>query len=69
MRGGDQRIVTLGVNWYPNSVVRFAINYELVQASRLQSPATVTTTGTPSIPVPNGGQNLQTIALRAQLSL
>ena len=74
VRGGDQRIATLGLNWYPNSVIRFALNYELIQNSRLQStvvPAgiTVTTTGTPVIPSVNGGQNVQAIALRAQLSL
>jgi phosphate-selective porin OprO and OprP len=67
VRGGDQRIATLGLNWYPNSAVRFAINYELVQVSRLQTPGTVTTTGVPGLPTLNGGQNLQTIALRAQI--
>ena len=37
VRGGDQRILTLGLNWYPNNVVRFALNYELIQNSKLQS--------------------------------
>ncbi len=37
VRGGDQRIFTAGVNWYPNNVVRFAFNYELIQSSSLQS--------------------------------
>jgi phosphate-selective porin OprO/OprP len=74
VRGGDQRIATLGLNWYPNSVIRFALNYELIQNSRLQSTAlptglAVTTIGTPTIPVLNGGQNAQAVALRAQLSL
>ena len=74
VRGGDQRIATLGINWYPNSVIRFALNYELIQNSRLQSTAlpagiTVTTAGTPTLPAVNGGQNAQAIALRAQLSL
>jgi phosphate-selective porin OprO/OprP len=74
VRGGDQHIATLGVNWYPNSVIRFALNYELIQNSRLQSTAlpagiTVTTAGTPTLPAVNGGQNAQAIALRAQLSL
>ena len=69
VRGGDQRIATAGVNWYPNNVVRFALNYELIQNSRLQSPAAVTTAGTPVLPTVNGGQNMSAVALRAQLSL
>jgi phosphate-selective porin OprO/OprP len=74
VRGGDQRIATLGLNWYPNSVIKFALNYEWIQNSRLQSTAlpagiTVTSTGIPLLPSVNGGQNLQAVALRAQLSL
>jgi phosphate-selective porin OprO/OprP len=79
VRGGDQRIVTAGINWYTNNAVRFALDYQLIQASRLQSgtspnPLTgITATGTaltaPAIPGVNGGQNLSTITLRAQLSL
>jgi phosphate-selective porin OprO/OprP len=73
VRGGDQRIATLGLNWYPNNAIRFALNYELIQNSRLQSSAlptgiTTTTTATPSIPAVNGGQNVQAVSLRAQLS-
>ncbi|MEI9988869.1 MAG: porin [Rhizomicrobium sp.] len=69
VRGGDQRIVTAALNWYPNNFVKFAVQYQYIQVSRLQSPAAVTTTGTPSLPTVNGGQNLSTIALRAQISL
>ena len=69
VRGGDQRIATLGLNWYPNNAVRFALDYQLIQSSRLQSPATVSTSGTPILPAVNGGQNLQVIALRTQISL
>jgi phosphate-selective porin OprO/OprP len=79
VRGGDQRIVTAGINWYPNNVIRFALDYELIQSSRLQSgtspnpltgiTATGTATAVPAIPSVNGGQNLSAVALRAQLSL
>ena len=31
VRGGDQRILTAGINWYPNNAIRFALNYELIQ--------------------------------------
>jgi phosphate-selective porin OprO and OprP len=66
-RGGDQRIVTLGLNWYPNNAVRFALDYQWIDVNRLQTPAAVTiSSGTPALPALNGGQNLQTIALRAQ---
>ena len=69
VRGGDQRILTAALNWYPNNFVKFALQYQYIQVSRLQSPATVTTTGTPVLPTLNGGQNLSTLALRAQISL
>ena len=69
VRGGDQRIVTVGLNWYPNAAIRFALDYQRIDASRLQAPTTVTTTGTPALPAVNGGQTLQAVALRAQLSL
>ena len=68
VRGGDQRIATIGLNWYPNTTVRFAVDYELIQVTRLQTPATVTTAGTAALPELNGGQNLQAVALRAQVS-
>jgi len=69
VRGGDQRILTAEANWYPNNFVKFALAYQYIQVSRLQSPAAVTTTGTPVLPIVNGGQNLSTVALRAQISL
>lgn len=69
VRGGDQRIATLELNWYPNNFVKFGLAYQLIQVSRLQNPATVTTAGVPVLPTANGGQNLSTLALRAQISL
>jgi phosphate-selective porin OprO/OprP len=68
-RGGDQRILTAELNWYPNTFVKFGIQYQYIQVSRLQAPAAVTTAGVPVLPVVNGGQNLSTIALRSQCSL
>jgi phosphate-selective porin OprO and OprP len=68
VRGGDQRIATVGLNWYPNNAVRFALDYQWIDVSRLQTPAAVTTTGTPALPTVNGGQTVQTIAFRAQVS-
>jgi len=68
-RGGDQRILTAELNWYPNSFVKFGFAYQYIQVSRLQSPATVTTAGVPVQPSLNGGQNLSTFAVRTQISL
>jgi len=77
VRGGDQRIFTLSLNWYPNNAIRFAANYELIQNSKLQSGSsptplsgvTLATTGAAIPPAINGGQNLSAVALRAQLAL
>ena len=68
VRGGDQRIATVGLNWYPNNAIRFALDYQWIDVSRLQTPAAVTTAGTPALPAVNGGQKIQTIAFRAQVS-
>ena len=77
VRGGDQRVFTAGLNWYPNNVVRFAVNYELIQNSKLQSGSspnpltgvTTATTGAALPPTVNGGQNLSAVAIRAHLAL
>jgi len=68
-RGGDQRILTAELNWYPNNFVKFGFAYQYVQVSRLQSPSAVTTTGTPTLPTLNGGQNFSTFAIRSQFAL
>lgn len=69
VRGGNQKILTVGVNWYLNTNVKIAADYQYIDVSRLQTPAAVTTTGTPSLPAVNGGQKVNTFALRFQLSL
>jgi phosphate-selective porin OprO/OprP len=37
IRGGEQKITTLGVNWYPNNVVRFLLDYQWVRVNRLNA--------------------------------
>ncbi|HEY2357522.1 MAG TPA: porin [Phenylobacterium sp.] len=64
VRGGEQRIVTGGLNWYPNSFVRFILQYQDVRIDRLSPSATTFQT-------PVGaqvGQHYSTIALRSQFS-
>jgi len=69
VRGGDQRILTAELNWYPNNFVKFGFAYQYILVSRLQAPAPVTTAGVPTLPTLNGGQNLSTFAVRTQISL
>ncbi|HVP85330.1 MAG TPA: porin [Rhizomicrobium sp.] len=57
VRGGRQSIWTAGINWYPNNAIRFLFNYEHTDVSRLSGAGA------------NIGGKLDTVALRAQLSL
>lgn len=75
VRGGEQKAFTLGLNWYPNEAVRFALDYQWIEIDRLRSGATpnaitgvtTTTTGVPAIPTVDANQTVQAIALRAQV--
>lgn len=62
VRGGEQKILTAGINWYPNSLVRFLLNWERVDIDRI---------GTTAIPVVNNadvGQTINIFALRTQVA-
>src|SRR5207302_1522632 len=37
VRGGEQRIWTAGLNWYPNNAIRLLLDYEHTDVSRLDS--------------------------------
>jgi phosphate-selective porin OprO/OprP len=37
VRGGLQKIWTLGLNWYPNTVFHFALDYEFINVDRLSA--------------------------------
>jgi phosphate-selective porin OprO/OprP len=37
--GGKQDVWTLGLNWYPNSVIKFQLNYENLQVNHVNAPA------------------------------
>jgi phosphate-selective porin OprO/OprP len=60
IRGGDQRIWTAGLNWYPNSVLKFELQYQNVDISRIG-----TFQGVANQDV---GQTFNTIAFRSQIS-
>jgi phosphate-selective porin OprO/OprP len=74
VRGGDQRIATAELNWYPVSAIKFGLQYQYTRISRLQSgstPSTLIAVGptasTPALPTLSASQDIQTIALRAQV--
>jgi phosphate-selective porin OprO/OprP len=58
IRGGRQEGFTGGINWYPNSVLRFLVNYTHHDIDRLATVA----------PFQNIGQTVDIITARAQLA-
>jgi phosphate-selective porin OprO/OprP len=73
VRGGDQEVWTLGVNWFPNPNVKVMLNYILIDVDRLNpaGPGNTTPFGAAPNTPPNGvqiGQDLDVFALRTQFS-
>jgi phosphate-selective porin OprO/OprP len=65
IRGGEQEITSLGLNWTPNNVVRFLLQFQDVSVDRLYPG----TTGAGNPPVgAQIGQHYQTYALRTQFA-
>jgi phosphate-selective porin OprO/OprP len=56
IRGGEQKITTLGLNWYPNSVLRFLLDYQWDRVNRLSA------TGG------DVGEHVNAISLRSQFA-
>ena len=75
VRGGEQTIITAGLNWYPNATIRFLLNYQWVDIDRPDpgNGVVANTTifgGAPSV-AGNGaqiGQDYQAISVRSQVS-
>lgn len=66
VRGGEQKIVTVGLNWYLNPAIKVALDYQYIDVTRMQA---ATTAATATLPTLNAGQTLSTIGLRFQLSI
>ncbi|MBV8799502.1 MAG: hypothetical protein JO208_06810 [Alphaproteobacteria bacterium] len=56
IRGGEQKIWTAGLNWYPNNAIRFMLDYQHTDASRLNSSGG------------DIGGRLDAVSLRAQMA-
>ena len=64
VRGGEQKIASAGIIWYPNSIARFVFEYQHVDISRLSPNA-----ATYSTPVgAQIGQKYTAIAVRSQFA-
>ncbi|HVM99963.1 MAG TPA: porin [Caulobacteraceae bacterium] len=62
IRGGDQKVWSVGLNWYPNQVFHFMLDYDHVEIDRLSPNAAVFAT-------PVGaqiGQTYDVVAVRSQ---
>jgi len=73
VRGGDQNVITLGVNWYVNNNFKVMMNYLLIDVDRLNpaGPGNLTPFGAAPATPPLGvqiGQDLDVIALRTQFA-
>lgn len=56
VRGGEQNITTVGLNWYPNSVFRFLLDYQWINVDRLNSAGAQV------------GQDVEVVSLRSQFA-
>jgi phosphate-selective porin OprO and OprP len=67
IRGGEQEIFTVGLNWYLNNVLRFQAAWQNVQVDRLSPGGTAFGTGTATPPAgAQVGQELNIYSLRTQ---
>jgi phosphate-selective porin OprO/OprP len=59
IRGGEQHIAALGLNWYPDAALKFMLQVQNVQVNRIN----------PGTPFGSQNQNYDTLALRSQIAL
>jgi phosphate-selective porin OprO/OprP len=73
VRGGDQEVMTFGINWFPNPNVKLMLDYLMIDVDRLNpaGPGNTTPFGAAPNTPPIGvqiGQDLDVWALRSQFS-
>jgi phosphate-selective porin OprO/OprP len=56
IRGGEQKITTVGLNWYPNSVIRFLLDYQWTRVDRLSAAGA------------DAGERVDVVSLRSQFA-
>ncbi|MFZ5721707.1 MAG: OprO/OprP family phosphate-selective porin [Pseudomonadota bacterium] len=65
--GGEQDVVTVGLNWYPNSSVRFQANFQNVEVDRISPGGTAWGAGVLTPPAgAQVGQDLKVWSFRTQ---
>jgi phosphate-selective porin OprO/OprP len=64
VRGGEQKIIAAGLNWYLNPAVRFMLDYQHVSIDRL-SPSAATYLTPAGVQI---GQHYNTVEVRSQLA-
>jgi phosphate-selective porin OprO/OprP len=64
IRGGDEQNVSVDLNWYPNAVVKFMLDYEHVRIGRLSPNAVIFQTPTGA----QIGQSYDAVAVRSQFA-
>ena len=69
VRGGEQKILTTGVNWYPNSTVKFLFDYYYVDIDRLSANAIAASPPYPAVAAgADIGQSYSAFNIRAQIA-
>ena len=67
IRGGAQQVWTLGLNWYPNTAVRFQANFQNVEVDRVSTGGTAFGPGALTPPAGTQiGQTLRVWSFRTQ---
>lgn len=56
VRGGEQKVITVGLNWYPNAVYRFQAQYQHVDVDRLNAVGAQV------------GEDVDIVSLRSQIA-